>query len=258
MSSVVIGTIAATYASVPLYKVFCQRTGFGGTTKRAEITFEEKQLRIKNGEEVFSRKENGFDFGKFMENPVDTVLGMIYNYTPEPPANRVGSTWKDSSADKTLNNLRPVKNGRPLTIEFTSSVHDSCPMKFTPCQNNVKIIAGETALAFYTCKNLSPHPITAVSTYNVYPPQAGRYFNKVQCFCFEEQRILGNEEVDLPVLFYIDPEFYDDAGAEGICDITLSYSFFKTGDEPEEEEEGQTRPERYHKTVVKLEEKENK
>ena len=71
----------------------------------------------------------------------------------------------------------------------------------------------------------------------MYPPKAGLYFNKVQCFCFEEQRLLGGEEVDMPVLFYIDPEFYEDDQLDGVQDVTLSYTFFKTDEEDEDEDE---------------------
>jgi len=82
---------------------------------------------------------------------------------------------------------QPVKNGRLLTVTFDGSVSSSSPFTFRPQTRAVKVVAGETALAFFTCKNLDPTPVTGVATYNVYPPKAGLYFNKVQCFCFEEQ-----------------------------------------------------------------------
>jgi cytochrome c oxidase assembly protein subunit 11 len=59
----------------------------------------------------------------------------------------------------------------------------------------------------------------------------GIYFNKIQCFCFEEQRLGSGEELDLPVFFYIDPEFASDPNMDNVHDITLSYTFFKTGEE---------------------------
>ena len=52
--------------------------------------------------------------------------------------------------------------------------------------------------------------MTGISTYNVSPQKAGLYFHKIQCFCFEEQRLLGGETIDMPVFFYIDPDFADD------------------------------------------------
>lgn len=115
-----------------------------------------------------------------------------------------------------------------------------------------QVAPGETALAFYTAKNPLDKPVTGISTYNVVPFEAGQYFNKIQCFCFEEQQLNPNEEVflsyclcclwytclnsiitsnmiqvDMPVFFFIDPEFTTDPKMENIDDITLSYTFFE-------------------------------
>ena len=68
----------------------------------------------------------------------------------------------------------------------------------------------------------------------MFPPQAGLYFNKIQCFCFEEQRLGAHEEIDMPVFFYIDPAIFDNPSTEDVHSITLSYTFFKTGDESKE------------------------
>lgn len=123
------------------------------------------------------------------------------------------------------------------------------------------MVPGETALAFYRAKNPTDKPITGISTYNVVPFEAGQYFNKIQvewqvqlmclctpwssmitssvfclqCFCFEEQRLNPHEEVDMPVFFYIDPEFDEDPRMARVDTITLSYTFF-------EAKEGQTLP----------------
>jgi Cytochrome c oxidase assembly protein CtaG/Cox11 len=63
------------------------------------------------------------------------------------------------------------------------------------------------------------------------PTAAGIYFNKIQCFCFEEQRLRAGEEIDMPVFFFLDPEMLDDPAMDNVSDITLSYTFFKTGEE---------------------------
>ena len=97
-----------------------------------------------------------------------------------------------------------------MTISFNADVADGMPWRFTPTQKNVKVRPGETTLAFFTAKNKSSSPVTGVATYNVQPNKAGSYFNKVQCFCFEEQRLRAGEEVDMPVFFYLDPEFASD------------------------------------------------
>ncbi|KAJ1450944.1 cytochrome c oxidase assembly protein CtaG/Cox11, partial [Pelagophyceae sp. CCMP2097] len=168
--AIVVATCGMAYASVPLYKVFCQTTGFGGTTKRVDPT---EALRL----------------------------------------------------------MKPVKDGRVLRITFDGHVSDALPWTFTPAQRDVRITPGETALAFYTTKNNSDHAITGVASYNVQPPQAGFYFNKIQCFCFDEQRLRAGEEVDMPVFFVIDPRYNDDPALKRVNNITLSYNFFKTGDD---------------------------
>lgn len=89
------------------------------------------------------------------------------------------------------------------------------------------MFAGETALAFYTARNPTNKPVIGISTYNVIPFEAGAYFNKIQCFCFEEQQLNPNEEVDMPVFFYIDPEICEDPKLEFLEDIILSYTFFE-------------------------------
>lgn len=127
--------------------------------------------------------------------------------------------------------VKPVENGKVIKIYFTSNVHSNLPWSFIPTQRSVKVIPGETALAFYTVKNSSDKAITGVATYNVYPPKAGLYFNKIQCFCFEEQRLEPHEEIDMPVFFFVDPDIVNDPAMKSITSITLGYTFFKTGEE---------------------------
>lgn len=90
----------------------------------------------------------------------------------------------------------------------------------------MRVLPGETALAFYTATNKSDADIIGVATYSVSPGQVAPYFSKIQCFCFEEQRLNAGETVDMPVFFYIDPEFLNDPQMKGIEIITLSYTFF--------------------------------
>lgn len=88
------------------------------------------------------------------------------------------------------------------------------------------MLPGETALAFYTATNKSEADIIGVATYSVSPGQVAPYFSKIQCFCFEEQRLNAGETVDMPVFFYIDPEFVNDPNMRNIETITLNYTFF--------------------------------
>ena len=117
---------------------------------------------------------------------------------------------------------------RPIRILFNADTAATMQWNFRPQQSEVHVYPGETALAFYTAKNPTDKPIDGISTYNVVPFNAGPYFNKIQCFCFEEQRLNPHEEVDMPVFFYIDPDIVDDPNLENLETITLSYTFFQS------------------------------
>jgi cytochrome c oxidase assembly protein subunit 11 len=124
-------------------------------------------------------------------------------------------------------NMIPVKDSkRKIRIVFSADTSRSLDWSFKPQQRAVTVIPGETALAFYTAHNRSKSDLTGISTYNVMPAQAGPYFNKIQCFCFEEQKLRAGEEVDMPIFFFIDPEFITDSNCQDIDEITLSYTFF--------------------------------
>ncbi|KAL8780842.1 MAG: hypothetical protein Q9194_000696 [Teloschistes cf. exilis] len=168
--SVILGTVALSYGSVPMYKMICQQTGWGGQPIKASI---------------------------------------------------------HSSAEDPASRLQPVTSSRRLRITFNGSVSDIMPWKFTPQQREVRVLPGETALAFYTATNKSQEDIIGVATYSVTPAQVAPYFSKIQCFCFEEQRLNAGETVDMPVFFFIDPDFVNDPTMTNIKDITLSYTFFK-------------------------------
>ena len=107
-------------------------------------------------------------------------------------------TLEDKLADRRARPREDVERAaaqREVTVRFNADVVEGVPWKFRPTQRSVRVSPGESTLAFYTVKNNSDKPVIGVSTYNVSPQQAGQYFNKIQCFCFEEQRLLANEEV---------------------------------------------------------------
>ncbi|MCJ1250152.1 Cytochrome c oxidase assembly protein cox11, mitochondrial [Trapelia coarctata] len=134
----------------------------------------------------------------------------------------IQSTTHSSSPSR----LIPVTTAPRLRITFNASVSDILPWKFTPQQREVRVLPGETALAFYTATNKSSEDIIGVATYSVSPGQVAPYFSKIQCFCFEEQRLAAGETVDMPVFFFVDPEFASDPQMRGIETVTLSYTFF--------------------------------
>ena len=234
----VIGALGATYAAVPLYKIFCQTTGFGGTTQRVNLSdwATSHEERESTGRSKVSQKlwEKLID----MSNVPREMLPESVSSTSH---GRGAKTWTDEEAAAKLASLRPRKDGKLITVRFDSTVGDVLPWSFVPAQLDVKVVPGETALSFFTATNHSDKPITGVATYNVHPPKVGLYFSKIQCFCFEEQRLLPGETVDMPVFFFIDPEIVDDPALKHVNNVTLSYTFFQTDvdydDEDEDEEE---------------------
>src|SRR6478735_2360346 len=120
----------------------------------------------------------------------------------------------------------PVKDATRIKVTFNASVSDVLPWKFVPQQREVRVLPGETALAFYKATNKSDQDIIGVATYSVTPAQCAPYFSKIQCFCFEEQRLNAGETVDMPVFFYLDPDLLNDMNMKGVETVTLSYTFF--------------------------------
>ena len=147
------------FASVPLYRLFCQVTGFDGTTMRASAA-------------------------------------------PGPVA------------------------GKEMAIRFDANIAPSLPWRFAPEKAREIVTIGEREMAFYTARNLSARPVKGTATFNVSPVQAGRYFSKIQCFCFNEQVLKPGEEVRMPVVFFVDPRILADPDARKISEITLSYTFY--------------------------------
>lgn len=127
----------------------------------------------------------------------------------------------------TSDRMVPVDTDRRIRVQFTAETSSRLPWRFVPEQREVYVAPGETALAFYKAKNFSKHDITGMATYSVTPDNVAPYFNKIQCFCFEEQRLAAGEEVDMPLFFFIDPDFATDPSMRNIDDIVLHYTFFQ-------------------------------
>jgi cytochrome c oxidase assembly protein subunit 11 len=119
----------------------------------------------------------------------------------------------------------PRIRNRTIRVEFDGTVQGRLRWAFYPEQKYVTVSPGETALAFFKAKNLSDEPTVGVSVYQMLPAEAGLYLNKIQCFCFDEQVLVPNEEVDMPIFFFIDPDIVDDPRFDGVDEITLSYIF---------------------------------
>lgn len=120
---------------------------------------------------------------------------------------------------------------REVTVRFDASRNGGLPWEFEPIDRAITVNVGESALAYFRATNVSDRPITGVATYNVTPFKAAPYFAKIECFCFIEQTLQPGESIDMPVLFFVDPEIESDRRADDIRTITLSYTFFEAGDE---------------------------
>ena len=99
--------------------------------------------------------------------------------------------------------------------------------KFGPRQVTQQVQIGQRDLAIFDAKNLSSVPVTGTATFNVEPERAGRYFTKIQCFCFTEQTLRPGQEVAMPVIFYVDPAALKDPEMDDVEQITLSYTFHR-------------------------------
>ena len=153
--------VGLAFASVPLYRLFCQVTGFGGTPLRAE-----------------------------------QIDGSI------------------------------KATGKLISVRFDANTSSALPWEFEPEEHKQRVAVGARDMAFYTAKNMADTPVTGTATFNVTPVQAGQYFTKVQCFCFNEQMLKPGEEVRMPVVFYVDPKILEDPATRDIEEITLSYTFY--------------------------------
>jgi len=122
-----------------------------------------------------------------------------------------------------------------IKIRFDSSTEKNSPVLFKPQRKTIDVKIGENNLAFYNAKNNTDQLLTTMSIYNVTPLSAGKYFNKIECFCFEEQELSPNEVVEMPVSFFIDPSIKDDKFINDLSEITLSYTMFVRDKEKENE-----------------------
>ena len=160
MALLVCGMTGLAFAAVPLYRVFCEATGFAGTPQVA------------------------------------------------------------------LGGQAPGDTGHLISIRFDANISPDLPWRFRPVDTHRTVAIGARNIALFEAQNLSSHPITGQARFNVSPSQAGRYFTKIQCFCFTEQRLTAGQDVQMPVVFYVDPAILTDPDTRDISEITLSYTFY--------------------------------
>jgi cytochrome c oxidase assembly protein subunit 11 len=116
--------------------------------------------------------------------------------------------------------------GRTITVRFDANVTGGLPWRFVPEQNSIDVRIGEVFTINYVATNLAARETVGQAAYNVAPSTTGAYFQKINCFCFTEQRLAAGEKREMPVVFYVDPALAKDAELDDLNTITLSYSFY--------------------------------
>lgn len=116
---------------------------------------------------------------------------------------------------------------KTIKVRFDASKERGMAWEFKPVEREMEVRIGETGLAFYEAYNPTNRPIAGQASYNVTPYSAGYFFDKIQCFCFEEQVLQPGERVQMPVTFFVDPEIVDDRDGKFVHTITLSYTFYE-------------------------------
>ena len=120
----------------------------------------------------------------------------------------------------------PGGAGHAITVRFNADVAPGLPWRFEPVERQLTVETGASVLAFYRATNDGAEPVTGTATFNVTPLQAGQYVQKIDCFCFEEQRLFPGQTVDMPLTFYVDPAIAADRATREVTAVTLSYTFF--------------------------------
>jgi cytochrome c oxidase assembly protein Cox11 len=119
-------------------------------------------------------------------------------------------------------------DSRAVTVMFDTNTAPGLPWRFMPVQRSVRLRLGQDALVFFTAENQSSREIVGHATFNVTPEKAGIYFKKIQCFCFNEERLAAGARAEMPVEFFVDPALAADPSTEDVHEITLSYTFFES------------------------------
>jgi len=162
--------------------------------------------------------------------PCIVFIGMMIGLVAYSPtlyrlfcaATGFGGTTQRADSD------RATVSQRMITVRFDSNVARDLPWRFEPAQREVRVHLGEQQLVFFTAENLADQAIVGHATFMVTPETTGIYFNKVQCFCFEEERLNAHQKVDMPVVFFVDPALASDPETRDVGTITLSYTFFRS------------------------------
>ena len=115
-----------------------------------------------------------------------------------------------------------VDTGRILTVEFDANLRSNLPWTFAPLEKSVRVHPGALTQVVFEVRNHSDRPVTGQAIPSFGPQLAGRYFKKLDCFCFTQQTLAPGEVRRMPVAFVIERELPQDVNT-----VTLSYTFFE-------------------------------
>ena len=114
-----------------------------------------------------------------------------------------------------------VDLSRTITVQFDATINQQMPWRFAPKQRTIQIHPGEVAQMVYTVTNTTGKAMVGQARPSYGPEIAGKYFNKLECFCFNQQTLAANETRQMPVVFYIGRDL-----PKNVTTLTLSYTFF--------------------------------
>lgn len=120
---------------------------------------------------------------------------------------------------------------RTVTVKFNADIGRNFPWSFKPDMREIEVRLGERGITSYTAINKADEAVAGTAIYGVTPLKAGKYFHKIQCFCFDKQTLNAREKANMPVLFFVDPKMNDDPNMDDVSVITLSYTFYKSDTE---------------------------
>jgi cytochrome c oxidase assembly protein subunit 11 len=114
---------------------------------------------------------------------------------------------------------------RAITVRFDANVAPGLPWRFAPERTSIEVKLGEVVTVDYHVVNEAARETYGIAGYNVTPLNVGAYFQKINCFCFSDQRLKAGEKRVMTVVFYVDPALAKDADGAEVNTITLSYTF---------------------------------
>jgi cytochrome c oxidase assembly protein subunit 11 len=174
-----------------------------------------------------TEQKKGRANGVIVASCVAFVFGMVgMAYAAVPLYDMFCKVTGYNGTTKRVEQASDVILDRTIKVTFDANSAPGLPWDFKPVQREIELKIGETVQVEFEATNLSKKPTTGQAVFNVTPMAAGAYFNKVQCFCFTETTLQGGEKMEMPVVFFVDPEIVNTVETKGINTLTLSYTFY--------------------------------